>query len=129
MHCTVLIVDDSADGTMLTELAVSQLELGLRVKSVSSGKKALEVLADCPTLPALVFLDLKMPGLDGIDTLKLIRAEDRMKDLPVVITTLSTLQSDEDAAWHAGATAFIYKAIKFADFSKDIEHQVRQWVK
>ena len=129
MDRLILIIDDSPDGTMLTELAVSQLEFGIRLQSVSSGKKALEVLTASGRLPDLVFLDLKMPGMDGIDTLKLIRAEERLKELPVVITTLSTLESDEDAALRAGATAFIYKAIRFADFSKDIEHQVRQWVK
>jgi two-component system response regulator len=128
MDRLVLIVDDSPDGAMLTELAVSQLALGIRVQSVSSGKKALEVLTAVERLPDLVFLDLKMPGMDGIDTLRHIRSEERLKELPVVVTTLSTLECDEEAASRAGATAFIYKAIRFADFSRDIEHCIRQWV-
>jgi CheY-like chemotaxis protein len=129
MDRLVLIVDDSPDGAMLTELAVSQLALGIRLQSVSSGKKAFEVLTSSGSLPDLVFLDLKMPGMDGIETLRLIRAEERLREVPVVITTLSSLESDEEEACRAGATAFIYKAIRFADFSRDIEQQVRQWVK
>ncbi len=125
----ILIVDDSPDGTMLTELAVKQLELGIRTQSLSSGAKAVEHLAVTPCLPSLVFLDLKMPGMDGIDTLRKIRSEERLKDLPVVITTLSTLESDEEASHRAGASAFIYKAIRFADFSRDIERQVKHWCK
>lgn len=124
----ILIVDDSPDGTMLTELAVTQLALGIRTQSVSGGKKAVELLAASEKLPDLVFLDLKMPGMDGIDTLRSIRADSRLRTLPVVITTLSTLESDEESAHKAGASGFIYKAIRFSDFSRDIEQQVRRWI-
>jgi CheY-like chemotaxis protein len=129
MDPLILIVDDSPDGTMLTELAVTQLALGIRTQCVSGGKKAVELLASSENPPDLVFLDLKMPGMDGIDTLRRIRSDTRLRTLPVVITTLSTLESDEEAAHKAGASGFIYKAIRFSDFSRDIELQVKKWIR
>ncbi|OGW45702.1 MAG: hypothetical protein A2078_13205 [Nitrospirae bacterium GWC2_57_9] len=126
---TVLIVDDNPDGILLTQIALSELVLDIRTETADSGENALRLLADAPDLPALILLDLKMPGIGGIETLRRIRADDRLKHIPVVIVTLSTLESDEVTARETGANGFVRKAIRNEEFSRDLEQQVRLYVK
>ena len=123
----VLIVDDSADGTLLTELALNMLHKRIRAKKVSSGTAALEFMHTAAELPALVLLDLTMPGINGIETLKKIRADERLKNIPVVVTTVSTLETDREAAEEAGANGFVHKAIRLHDFGKDLEKHIKFW--
>ncbi len=124
MTRTVLIVDDDPEGVFLTEMAVSMLERDIRTESATSGRQALEYLSLTTNLPDAVLLDLKMPGMSGLETLAVIRMDGRLKDLPVIITTHSSLESDAESARKAGATAFVQKAIRLEEFSKDIGLQL-----
>ena len=106
-------------------MALSMLDPEIRTESVSSGEHALAFLKTTPELPAMILLDLNMPGMDGIETLRQLRACDRGKNIPVVILTLSALESDVEAAREAGVTAFVQKAIRLHELSSDLEQQVR----
>lgn len=122
---SILIVDDNTDAILLTQIALSMLEPGIRTETATSGQNALHLLETARELPSLVLLDLKMPGMDGIETLRRIRGNERLASLPVIIVTLSTLASDEAMAHQAGATGFVCKAIKIEDFSRDLAPVVR----
>jgi CheY-like chemotaxis protein len=63
--------------------------------------------------------------MGGIETLRKIRADERLKNIPVVIVTCSILESDEQRSREAGATAFIHKAIRINDFSEDLGRHVK----
>ncbi len=128
MSLTVLIVDDDPEGVFLTEMAVSMLERGIRAENAYSGMKALEFLRERQELPDVVLLDLKMPGMSGLETLIRIRSDQRLKDIPVIITTHSSLESDADSARKAGATAFVQKAIRLEEFSRDIGQHLESLV-
>ena len=121
---TILIVDDNADALLLTEIALSMLSMKITTQTARSGEQALQMLNDGRELPSLILLDLKMPGMDGIETLRRIRGTARLMHIPVVIVTLSTLEQDEAAAREAGATGFLSKAIKIEEFSRDLLQQV-----
>jgi two-component system response regulator len=124
----ILIVDDRPDDIVLTEMALSVPGREIRTESVSTGEGALEFLRTAPELPAMILLDLKMPGMGGLETLRRIRADARLKDIPVVIITCSTLESDIQAARLAGATGFVHKAIRLDEFSRDMEQHVKCWI-
>lgn len=124
----ILIVDDRPDDILLTEMALSMLGCEIRTESVSTGEQALEFLRTAAERPAMILLDLKMPGMGGVETLRRIRADERLNDIPVVIVTCSTLENDKKAAHEAGATGFIYKAIRLNEFSKDLAHHVKCWM-
>lgn len=123
----ILIVDDSSDGARLTEMALSMLDPEIRTASVSSGEQALAFLKTAAEGPAMILLDLNMPGMNGIETLRRIRDDEAFKDIPVVILTFSTLESDVEAAREAGAAGLIQKAIKLQELKDDLEHQVKSW--
>jgi CheY-like chemotaxis protein len=128
MSRTILIVDDNRDGIMLTEMALSMLDMDIRTESVTTGERALEFLRTAPRLPAMILLDMKMPGIDGIETLRRIRADRHLKDIPVIMATFSTSESDIEAAREAGATGFVPRAIRLEEFSRDMEHHVKCWI-
>jgi CheY-like chemotaxis protein len=121
---TILIVDDSPVSITLTEMALSMIDKDIRTECVFTGEGALEILKKTSQLPAVILLDLKMPGMGGIETLKRIRSDEHLKALPVIIVTSSTLESDIQETGDAGATGFVYKAISLRDFRQDLERYI-----
>ena len=118
---TILIIDDSEDEILLTERILSRISPGISVESVTSGEEGLTWLQSHRTLPFLTLLDLKMTGISGIEFLQQIRADERLKNLPVVIVTNSNLESDREKAMDAGANAFLHKAFDMDKFSSDVK--------
>ena len=102
----VLCVDDDADIRAITDLALGMIGK-LDVTLCESGEACLlELERD---LPDLVVLDVNMPGLDGLETLRLIRCNPRTAGLPVVMLTARMVQHDVDSYHAAGATGVIGK--------------------
>lgn len=64
------------------------------------------MLRDGHGVPALILLELKMPGMGGIEVLREIRADDHLRDLPVAVVTSSALESDRTSASAAGASDY-----------------------
>ncbi len=128
MPSLILIVDDRPADVELAEMALSMLDCKFRTESVSTGEEALDFLSAAKQLPDLILLDLKMPGMGGIETLRRIRAEERLKNIPVVIVTCSILESDIQETREAGATGFIHKAIRITEFSEDLGRHVKCWI-
>ncbi len=120
MRKTVLIVDDDQDVILLTKRALLEIEPEIRVESASSGEAALAFLQNERELPALVLLDLKMPGMGGLDVLRRIRASERLKNLTVVVFSSSSIESDEKESLACGANAFIHKATNIDQIRRDI---------
>ena len=96
----LLIVDDEADFRRAVSRALSRR--GFRVSEADTGQRALEIVRASP--PDIMVLDLRMPGMDGIETLRRLRLEN--EDLPVII------QADEGA--NHGIFARVYGEAKLA---------------
>jgi CheY-like chemotaxis protein len=129
MSYTVLVVDDDPDDLEITRRALAKIGCDVTCMSACRGEQALALLRGCAELPSLTLLDLKMPGMNGIDTLREIRSDDRLKRIPVIIVTNSTLESDRKAALAAGANAFLHKAFNLDEYGRDIQGQLERWVK
>ncbi len=128
MAHTVMIVDDNPDDVEITCIALRKTGREIKVKTASRGEIALELLRKGDDLPSLILLDLKMPGMSGINTLCQIRADERFKAIPVAIVTSSTLESDEKQAYAAGADNFIHKAFDMEQFANDIKNLLERWL-
>jgi len=125
----VLVVDDNADDAEFTRRALLKAGRGgLRVRSVVRGERALEVLRGEDQLPSLILLDLKMPGMSGIDVLRQIRADARFRRIPVVVLTNSTLEADEQEAYREGADGFLHKAFDIDQFEREIKAALYAWL-
>jgi CheY-like chemotaxis protein len=124
----IFIVDDSPTDIELTTIALEATGREIVVRFATDGKSALAMLRNGLRVPALILLDLKMPGMDGIEVLREIRADDRLRDLPVVVVTSSALELDRADAFAAGASGYIQKPLALDQFGKDLESVVQRWL-
>ncbi len=124
----ILIVDDSPADIELTAIALEATGQEISVSSALDGQSALAMLRNGSGLPALVLLDLKMPGMGGIEVLREMRADDRLSDLPIVVVTSSPLEADRAEAIAVGANDYIQKPLSLDRFSKDLESILQRWL-
>src|SRR5208283_5457181 len=107
----ILIVDDSPGDLELTSIALETTGREVKALSAKDGASALAMLRKGNELPALILLDLKMPGISAIEVLREIRTDERLRELPVVVVTSSSLESDRTEAIDAGANDYLEKPL------------------
>ena len=83
MKRTVLVVDDEADFTDMVKLRLEAA--GYQVETAADGEDGLSKALECE--PRLILLDIMMPGMDGIEALRRLRADERTKEIPVIMLT------------------------------------------
>jgi two-component system response regulator len=122
---TILLVEDNPTDEKLTLLAFADCGVSNDVVVVRDGAQALAYLlpgGDAggrqAALPAVVLLDLKLPKVDGLEVLRLVRANDRTRHLPVVILTSSREEEDIMKSYELGANAYVRKPVEFSAFAK-----------
>jgi len=110
----ILIVDDSEDDFYAAERALSKANLHNPIEHASSGESALEMLRSHDgAKPGLILLDLNMPGIDGRKTLEIIKSDENLKTIPVVILTTSNDERDVNICYALGANTYIQKPVDF----------------
>jgi len=119
----ILLAEDNPKDVELTLLALSEHNLANKVIAVRDGVEALEFLRyegrfklRTRGFPAVMFLDIKMPRMDGIELLQIIRNDPAFKFLPVVMLTSSREESDLIRSYELGANAFVVKPVNFTQF-------------
>jgi CheY-like chemotaxis protein len=124
----ILLAEDNPKDVDLTTRALAQSNLANRLDVVNDGVQALEYLrregayADRePEEPAAILLDIKMPRMDGLEVLREIRADPKLRRLPVVILTSSREEQDLIAGYDLGANAYVVKPVDFDDFIKAVK--------
>jgi CheY-like chemotaxis protein len=111
----VMVVDDNPDTRVICETSLRAA--GYRTISVGSGAEAIARLDHLT--PALVVLDLAMPGVDGFATARAIRARAATRDVPILVFTGLPLEAEENAR-KAGGTAFCTKPIEPRRFLAEV---------
>ncbi len=107
----VLVVEDDLDSRRI--LIVRLRRLGnLEIREASNGVEALQMVR--AEVPDLIFMDLKMPGMDGWEATRAIRSEFPEKRIPIVALTAQALAGDEQKALAAGCDAYLAKPIVHA---------------
>ena len=129
MSKTVLLVEDNPDDVKLTLRAFKRNNMLNPIAVCRDGVEAVDYLfargafenrAGKP-LPTLVILDLKLPKLDGMGVLKAIRADERTRNLPVVILTSSKEEDDLAQSYSLGANSYVRKPVDFAEFVEAVK--------
>jgi two-component system response regulator len=114
----LLLVEDNLSDVMVAQRAFRLHGLEHRVKILRDGAEALDYLngagleegEDPPPLPKVVLLDLRMPRVDGRAVLRQLRADARMKEVPIVIVSSSRAESDMRECYRMGANSFVVKS-------------------
>ncbi len=125
---TILIIDDNEDDVLLTKLVLAKTGRDFRLEVALSGDAGLALLRCRISKPKLILLDLKMPGMDGIEVLSKIRDDGNSRRIPVVIVTHSDLESDKQAAVKAGADSYVHKSTDLDQFKSDIDLVLEYWL-
>jgi CheY-like chemotaxis protein len=120
----IFLVEDNEMDVELILDAFEESRLGNRIQVARDGMEALAYLfgegvyADRETYPYpdLILLDLKMPGIDGHEVLRRVKAAEKLKRIPVVILTSSREEGDRAMSYDNGANSYLVKPVSFDDF-------------
>ena len=130
----ILLVDDDSAGAELTVAALSEIALGVEIDITADGEEALDYLfrrggyaGRSDQLPALILLDLKMPKIDGHEVLRQIRADARLKDLPVIVLTSSDQELDRRKSEALGSDGYLVKPVSIDHFIDDLRRLEKFW--
>ena len=121
----ILLVEDKAKDVELTLAALSEHNLANKVAVARDGVEALDYLycrgqfADRHDgHPAVVLLDIKMPRLNGLDVLRQMKADARLRQIPVVMLTSSREEPDLLSSYELGVNAYVVKPVDFLQFEE-----------
>lgn len=125
----ILLVEDDPQDVELTVTALGDHKLRNEIVVARDGVEALDFLyrraafAGRPAgLPVVILLDLKLPRVDGIEVLRQLRADERLRSVPVVILTSSRESRDLAECYRLGVNAYVVKPVRFAEFIEAVRH-------
>ena len=114
----ILVADDDADDRAILLDAMTELEAGQVLYFAQNGEEALRILGkdfNANYKPALIILDLNMPKLNGTETLRRIKSDDRYKTVPVIIYSTSLNPMEKEKCMLLGAHSYITKPVTFKE--------------
>ena len=132
----ILLVEDNPADVELTLRALKKHNLTNKVQVVSDGAQALDYLFGTgafagqtkPLTPKVVFLDLKLPKVDGREVLRRMKADDRTRLIPVVVLTSSKEESDIVETYKLGVNSYVVKPLDFNKFVETVSELGLYWL-
>ena len=131
----ILMADDDADDRLLAKDALNECKITNALHFVENGEELLDYLrqegkyaslVDTPR-PGLILLDLNMPRKDGREALQEIKADPKLRSIPVVVLTTSKADTDISRIYELGANSFITKPVSFDALIKVMSDLVHYW--
>ena len=120
-HTNIMVVDDTpANLKLLQKMLHSK---GYRVLAFPDGEKALNAAVKCP--PDLIFLDIKMPGMNGFEVCERLKADAALKDIPVIFISALAETADKVKAFAAGGVDYVTKPFQFEEVNARLETHLR----
>lgn len=129
----ILLVDDDEDCRLLSRDAMCQGNILNEVFEVGSGEEALDFLyrrgqyENAPQV-GLIYLDIQMPGISGQELLKILRADDRFEDIPIVMMTNLCDDREKEEAARAGANSYTIKPSDPEEFVRTVIEATNYWI-
>ncbi|UAM99626.1 response regulator [Polaribacter litorisediminis] len=123
----VLLVEDNLIEIMKMKRTISLLKLKHTIHEAKNGEEALQFLEDKANIPDIILLDLNMPKINGIEFLKILKANDDLKHIPTIILTTSNNQKDLLECYKTGMSGYVLKPLKYEDYVKKIETVLAYW--
>lgn len=126
----ILLVEDDDYQAELISYSIEKIELIESVQRAHNGEeglKALEELKQTGTLPDMIVLDLNMPKMGGIEMLTIVKKDEDLQFIPVVILSTSDTDKDKQAAYRNHANSFLMKPMGIDEYSNLFEDFARYW--
>ena len=123
----ILLIEDDIIEVMKLNRAKSSLQLNHKIMEANNGDDALMLLEQKDNLPDIILLDLNMPKINGIEFLKIIKDDERLKYIPTIILTTSNNKRDLLECYKIGIAGYILKPLKYEDYVFKIEKLLTYW--
>jgi CheY-like chemotaxis protein len=132
----ILLVEDNPRDLELTLRVLRKNNLANSVTTVTDGEQALDFVfgrgkyagRDVTSHPKVMFLDLKLPKVDGIEVLRQVKGDERTRTIPIVVVTSSAEERDRIESYNLGVNSYVVKPIEFDAFVKTIGDLGFYWV-
>ena len=133
---TILLVEDNPDDEVLALRALSKAETKNNIVVTRDGQEALDYIfgkgkyngRNPSETPQVIFLDIKLPKLNGLEVLKNIRNDERTSLIPIVLLTSSDEERDMVDGYKLGANSYINKPVDFDEFIDQVKMLGRYWL-
>ena len=117
----ILLVEDDRVDAMTVKRALKDLKITNQLVHKLNGEEALEYLRDNGNKkPCVILLDLNMPRMNGIEFLKIIKADDELKKIPVVVLTTSREEQDKVESFKLSVAGYMLKSVDYKKFVETI---------
>ena len=132
----ILLVEDNPNDAELTLRALKKHNFANKIHHVRDGAEALDYIfatgkyahRKIEDSPKVVFLDLKLPKIDGAEVLRRIKSDERTKTIPVVILTSSKEEKDLVRSYNLGVNSYIVKPVEFEKFVDSVSELGLYWL-
>lgn len=123
----VLLIEDDTIEVMKFDRVIKNLGLNHKVTEAANGEVALSLLQEKRILPDIIFLDLNMPKINGIEFLKILKADDALRYIPAIILTTSGNHKDIMECYKVGIAGYILKPLKYEEYVSRISKMLDYW--
>ncbi|OLP19643.1 two-component system response regulator [Leptolyngbya sp. 'hensonii'] len=132
---TIVAIEDSDEDFAALARIMRQFSLDIEVRRFIDGDEALDYLyrtGSYTTLknappPALILMDLNLPGTDGRDIIHQIKQEDQLKTIPIIVLTTSSNPKDVEICYHYGANSYVLKPMGAQELKRTIRDLFHYW--
>ncbi len=133
MQQSILLIEDSDEDYAMVLRACTGVALDIDIKRCAKGAEALDYLYQRGSFttalrPTLILMDLNLPGMDGGDLLALIKGDDKLKLIPVIIISTSNNPRDLLACYSRGANAYHMKSVNYPAFKLELQRLLNYWL-
>ena len=123
----VLLIEHDAIEVMKFKKAMMTLERNHELIQANNGEEALTLLKEPKLHPSIIFLDLNMPRINGIEFLQIIKKDPNLMYLPVIVLTTSSNKNDIKTCYENYAAGYIIKPLKYEDYITKIRYALKYW--
>jgi len=132
----ILLVEDNKSDAMLTIRTLKKHNLANNLVHLIDGAQALDFIfakgeyanRNIENKPKVIFLDIKMPKVSGLEVLKALKSDETTKNIPIVMMTSSREEKDIVESHNLGANSYVVKPVGFENFSKTIADLGFYWL-
>jgi CheY-like chemotaxis protein len=125
----VLLVEDDSVDAMTIKRSLQDLESKTMLVRSTNGEEALEYLRNPDNeMPCIILLDLNMPKMNGIEFLKIVKTDNRLKKIPVIVLTTSKEDSDIIESFELSVAGYMIKPVDYRQFVEAMRTLHSYWI-
>ena len=123
----ILFIDDDTIEIMKFKRTISTLKLNHTVVEARNGEEALEILEDKDQLPDIILLDLNMPKMNGLEFLSILKANEVLRYIPIIVLSTSRNYNDILEGYKHGVAGYLLKPLKYEEYVANVEKTLSYW--